>query len=45
MVRGLIGSMKLGGVNSRPMIALPAAARSSGVSDIVPHLLAAEDRR
>jgi len=37
--------MKLGGVNSRPMIALPAAAEISGLSDIVLQPLPAEDRR
>jgi hypothetical protein len=34
-----------GGASGRPMMALLAAARSSGVSDMVPHPQAAEDRR
>src|ERR1700736_4790213 len=36
---------KLAGTNSRPIIALLAAARSSGIKDTEPHRQGAEDRR
>ena len=36
---------KVAGANSRPIIASPAAVRSSGAKDMEPHPQGAEDRR